>query len=90
VFKIINEKTAVLPYHDFGCYYTVPSMRMHICNMCKYLQLEFYILCVLLCLLLLVVYLLEVAGCSTCYVMLHLPLAYVYTQQVTIMFIHNK
>jgi hypothetical protein len=75
VFKIINYETAVLPYHCFGRYYTAPFTRMCIRNMCKYLLLELCILCVIVCLWLIVVYLLEMAGCSACHVMLRDPLA---------------
>jgi hypothetical protein len=49
-------------------------MCMCICNMCKYLPLEFCILYMLLCLWLRVVYLLEEAGCSAGYLVLHYPL----------------
>jgi hypothetical protein len=37
----------------FVCYYAVPSMRVCICNICKYLLLEFCILCMVVCLWLL-------------------------------------
>jgi hypothetical protein len=53
----------MLPYRGFGHYYAVPSTRMSICNICNFLLLEFCILCVLVCLWLLVVYLIEVTGC---------------------------
>jgi hypothetical protein len=52
----------------FVCYYAVSCMLMYICNMCKYLLLEFSVLCVLVCLWLLIVYLTEVASRSACYV----------------------
>jgi hypothetical protein len=69
VFKIIDEEIAVFLCRGFGYLYMLPSIRMCICNMYKYLLLEFtmYTMCVNVCYDYLFVCLLEVAGCSSCY-----------------------